>query len=64
MRVAVLIIIMPQVVVAILDGQDVGSPVGFNMGREKVNLTDSPFPIVRDRGALPPPLRFVVAPHL
>ena len=64
MRVTIAIIVGTHVVVAVLDGQDVSSPVGLNMGREKVNLTDSPLPIVRDRGALPPPLRFVVAPHL
>ena len=57
-------IIGTHVVVAVLDGQDVSSPVGLDVGGEKFNLTDTPLPIVRDRGALPPPLRFVVAPHL
>ena len=63
-RVTITIIFVTHAVVAILDGQDVSSPVGLNMGGEKVNLTYLPLPIVRDRGALPPPLRFVVAPHL
>jgi hypothetical protein len=64
MRVTIFIIIGTHVVVAVLDGQDVGSTTGLDMGGEKINLTDIPLAIVRDRGALPPPLRFVVAPHL
>ena len=53
-----------NVVVAVLDAQDIGSTVGFDMAGEKINLTDISLLIIRDRGALPPPFRFVVAPHL
>ena len=53
-----------NVVVAVLDAQDIGSTVGFDMAGEKINVADVSLLIVRDRGALPPPFRFVVAPHL
>ena len=64
MRVTIAVIIGTHVVVAVLDGQDVGSPVGLDVAREKINWLWRPLFIIRDRGALPPPLRFVVAPHL
>ena len=53
-----------NVVVAVLDAQDIGTTIGFDMAGEKINLTDISLLIIRDRGALPPPFRFVVAPHL
>jgi len=51
-------------IVAVLDGKDIDSTMGLDKAGEKINLTDVPFPIIRDRNAPPPPLRFVVAPHL
>ena len=53
-----------NVVVAVLDAQDIGSTIGLYMTGEKTDLTDMSLLIVRDRGALPPPFRFVVAPHV
>ena len=63
MRVTIIVVIGTHVVVAVLDGQDIGSTVGLDVGGEKIDLAETPLSIVRDRGALPPPLRFVVAPH-
>ena len=63
--VTIIMVIVTHVVVAVLDGQDIGSTVGPDMVGVKVESGDArPLPIIRDRGALPPPLRFVVAPHL
>jgi hypothetical protein len=58
------VVITGNAIVAVLDGQDIDSTVGSDQFGEKVNLIDGPLPIVRDRGAPPPPLRFVIAPHL
>jgi len=57
-------VVVRSAIVAVLDGQDIGSTVGADMAGEKINLTDVRFPIMRDRVTLPPPLRFVIAPHL
>ena len=62
-RVTVAIIIGAHVVVAVLDGQDIGPAVGLDVTGEKTYWIWMPLFIIRDRGALPPPLRFVVAPH-
>ena len=58
------VVIERNVIVAVLDGQDVGSTIGFDVAGEKINRADISLLIIRDRGALPPPFRFVVAPHL
>ena len=58
------VVIERNVIVAVLDGQDVGSTVGFDVAGEKICRTDISLLIIRNRCALPPPFRFVVAPHL
>ena len=57
------VVVARNVIVAVLDGQDVGSTVGSDQVGEKINLADVSLLIIRDRVALPPPFRFVVAPH-
>jgi len=51
-------------IVAVLNGQDIDSTIGSDQAGEKIDLTNIPFLIVPDRSAPPPPLRFVIAPHL
>jgi hypothetical protein len=58
------VVVRRNVVVAVLDGQDVGSTVRPDMAGKKVYLADVSLLIIRDRDALPPPFRFVVTPHL
>jgi len=58
------VVIERNAIVAVLNGQDIDSTIGSDQVGEKINLTDIPFPIIRDRDAAPPPLRFVIAPHL
>lgn len=58
------VVIARNAIIAILEGQDIGSTFGSDQAREEINLTDVPFLVVHDGGALPPPLCFVVAPHL
>jgi len=57
-------VVVGNAIIAVLDGQDIGSTIASNMAGEKINPTDVPLLIIRDRGALPPPLRFVITPHL
>jgi hypothetical protein len=57
-------VVVRSTIVAVLDGQDIDSTMGLDKAGEKISLTDVPFPIIRYRGALPPPLRFVITPHL
>ena len=58
------VVIAGNVIVAVLEGQDIYSTVRFYQVGVKIDPTDIPFLIVRDRGAPPPPLRLVIAPHL
>jgi hypothetical protein len=58
------IVIARNAIVAVLKGQDVDPTFGSNQVGEKINRPDIPFLIIRDRGAPPPPLCLVIAPHL
>jgi len=58
------VVIARNAIVAVLESQDIDSTIGPNQVGEKINLTYIPFLIIRDRGAPPPPLCFVIAPHL
>ena len=62
------VVIERNAIVAVLDGQDIGSAFGSDQTGKKINLADISFPVILDGGtpppSPPPPLRFVIAPHL